>query len=822
MTMLTNLFSPRWLKVIRDLISNKARTLLVIASITVGIFAVGVVQHINTVIVSEMNRVYEESNAAHANIITSGVDDGLMDVIRDIPGVAAAEGRGSVAVNVQVAEGIWEPLTINAILSFEEATVSVITLDAPEAGPNGASSDEGNAFSYQWPEEEQIILERSSLDTQDRLPANLAVGDSLIVENANGKIRELNLTGLAYDAGGMPVSFTGTPVGFVDMDTFEWLGGDNTYNEINIRVDGPLTEEYVEQVADDVVDKIEKAGLVVQDVRAFNPGELPMQSIFDALTLILTPLGILALVLGSFLVVNTMSALISQQTRQIGVMKSIGATRWDLMRMYLGAVLIYSLVSLAVALILTVLVAGAIEIVLGGFINLSMPGFVLPTNVLLIEVGIGLLVPMLAALWPILQGTAVTVREAISDYGVGTGQIGDSLIERIISSIKGLSRPMQISLRNTFRKQGRLILTLVTLTLGGMIFMTVGSVQSSLEGQVDRVLAYNQFDIQMTLSREYRIAQVEQAAFEVENVTTVEAWGAGSAIRIREDGSESESLSITALPPTSVMVDPTIESGRWLLTEDQNAIVLSQNVLEDEPDLQVGGEIVLEIDEKERVWVVVGFAETTDFTGQVTGYVNQDYYTRITNSVGRAQSLLIKIDENSAASISEMGILIEEHFENSNINVANLVTVEFIRNFTGSFFTIIITLLLVMGILIATVGALGLAGTMSTNVMERTREIGVMRAIGASDRTILSVVLVEGVLIGLISWVIGAGLAWPVGLGLSSAIGLALFQAPLGYIFSANGVFTWLLIVALLAGVASLVPARNASRVTVREALAYE
>lgn len=822
MTMLTNLFSPRWLKVIRDLISNKARTLLVIASITVGIFAVGVVQHISTVIVSEMNTVYEESNAAHANIVTGGIDDELMDVIRDIPGVAAAEGRGSVTVNVQVAEGIWEPLTINAIPSFEEAAVSIIALDAPEAGPNAANSDQGSAIPYQWPEEEQIILERSSLDTQDRLPVDLTVGDTLVVEDANGKIRELSLTGLAYDAGSMPVSFTGTPVSFVDMDTFEWLGGDNTYNEINIRVDDPLTVDYVDQVADDVVNKIEKAGLVVQRVRAFNPGELPMQNIFDALTLILTPLGILALVLGSFLVINTMSALISQQTRQIGVMKSIGATRWDLMRMYLGSVLIYSLISLVVALILTVLVAGAIEIVLGGFINLSMPGFVLPTNVLLIEVGIGLLVPMLAALWPILQGTSVTVREAISDYGVGTGQIGDSFIERIISNIKGLSRPLQISLRNTFRKQGRLILTLITLTLGGMIFMTVGSVQSSLNGQVDRVLAYNQFDVQITLGREYRIAQVEQTAFEIESVKTVEAWSGGSAIRIREDGTESDSITISALPPTSEMVDPTMESGRWLLNEDQNAIVLSQNVLEDEPDIQVGSEIVLDIDEKERSWIVVGFAETTDFSGQVTGYVNQAYFSRLTNRVGTAQSLLIKIDENSAATIAEMGIIIKEHFENSNIDVVNSVTVDFIRNFTGSFFTIIVTLLLIMGILIATVGALGLAGTMSTNVLERTREIGVMRAIGASDRTILAVVLIEGIIIGLISWVIGAGLAWPVGLGLSSAIGLALFQAPLGYIFSANGVFTWLLIVAILAGVASFIPARNASRVTVREALAYE
>lgn len=815
---ITNLFSPRWLKVIRDLTSNRARTLLVIASITVGIFAVGVVQHINTVITDEMTTVYEESNASNATIVANGIDDELLDVIREVPGVESAEGRGSLTVDVQVSEGVWEPLTLNAIPSFEEQTVGIITLDEVPSGPGQSSN-----IRYTWPEDEQLVLERSSLDTQDRLPVDLTVGDMLVVEDANGKIRELELTGLAYDANGMPVSFSGTPIAYVDMDTLEWLGGGSTYSEISIRVEGgPQTEAYAQEIADDVAAKVEKAGLVVQQVRAFTPGELPLQSIFDSLTLILTPLGILALVLGSFLVVNTMSALISQQTRQIGVMKSIGATRGDLIRMYLGSVLVYSLISLIVAIGLTVVVAGAIEVVLGGFINLSMPGLVLPTNVLLIEIAIGLLVPMLAALWPIIQGTTVTVREAISDYGVGNGQTGESWIERFVAGIKGLSRPIQISLRNTFRKQGRLILTLITLTLGGMIFMTVDSVQSSLEGQVDEVLAYNQFDVRLTLEREYRIAQVEQTAFEIENVATVETWGSGSALRIREDGTESDTISISALPPSSEMVDPTLESGRWLLDADQNAVVFSQSILDSEPDLQVGDEVILEIDEKERAWIIVGFAQTTDFTGGISAYVNQAYYAQLTNNVGSAQTVLIKMDAESAASLDEMAVLIEEHFESSNIGVANVMSVEFIRTFTGAFFTIIVTLLLVMGVLIATVGALGLAGTMSTNVLERTREIGVMRAIGASDRTILGVVLVEGVIIGLISWIIGAGMAWPVGLVLSNAIGLAMFQSPLAYVFSANGVFTWLLIVAILAGVASLIPARNASRVTVREALAYE
>jgi putative ABC transport system permease protein len=111
---------------------------------------------------------------------------------------------------------------------------------------------------------------------------------------------------------------------------------------------------------------------------------------------------------------------------------------------------------------------------------------------------------------------------------------------------------------------------------------------------------------------------------------------------------------------------------------------------------------------------------------------------------------------------------------------------------------------------------------MSLNVLERTREIGVMRAIGASDGSVLKIVIVEGVLIGLLSWLFGAVFAVPLSRLLSDAVGVSIFQTKLSYTFSLEGVGLWLVVVIVLATLASLLPARNASRVTVREVLAYE
>jgi putative ABC transport system permease protein len=137
-------------------------------------------------------------------------------------------------------------------------------------------------------------------------------------------------------------------------------------------------------------------------------------------------------------------------------------------------------------------------------------------------------------------------------------------------------------------------------------------------------------------------------------------------------------------------------------------------------------------------------------------------------------------------------------------------------------FNILIVFLLIMAVLLAAVGGLGLTGTMSINVLERTREIGVMRAIGASDRAIREIVMVEGAVIGLLSWAIGALLALPVSKVLADAVGTSFLRRTLDFEYSLLGVAVWLAVVMIVATVASAFPAWRASRLTVREVLAYE
>ncbi len=264
-------------------------------------------------------------------------------------------------------------------------------------------------------------------------------------------------------------------------------------------------------------------------------------------------------------------------------------------------------------------------------------------------------------------------------------------------------------------------------------------------------------------------------------------------------------------------MNPVISQGRYLLPEDENAIVVTSNFLKDEPDIELGDDITLKIDGKESQWRLVGISQWL----VPIAYVNYSYLARTTADMG-VSFVSIVTERHDIETQNQVARELERHYDKVGLNVSYMEKMAEERAQVEMQFNIITVLLLIMAVLMAVVGGLGLMGTMSINVLERTREIGVMRAIGASDGAVVQVFLVEGVIIGLLSWLIGTVVALPLSKLLSDAVGIAFMQAPLSYTFSMSGVVIWFIVVVVVATIASFLPARSASRITVREVLAYE
>jgi putative ABC transport system permease protein len=796
------MLAPRWRKVLGDLWSNKTRTLLVVLSIAIGVFAIGMVSGGREILMRDLNGDWNAVNPASASIGAENIDDDLVATIRRMPGVADAQAGRTVTVRALSPSGEWKDLQLQVVKAAEDLRMYRPT-----------------PLSGEWPPQRRsVVLERSALPF-----LGLSEGDPIQVELRNGDRYTFAVRGTVYNIGsGFPTAMSSVGYGYINDETAAVLGLPENYDGISILVAGDrFDEDYIRAVATTVEDKIEKSGRATYGISILKPGLHPADDFVRAFTLLLGVIGLFALLLSGFLVVNTIGALLAQQIRQIGVMKSIGARNGDIVQLYVVTVLAFGLLSLLIAVPLGILGAWGLASFFVAILNFDIHTVAPTPTVLAQQIAAGLLIPVLAALVPIVSGTRVTVREAIGGYGLGKGRFGKSRMDRLLEKIHFLSRPMLLSLRNTFRRKGRLALTLTTLTLAGLIFMAVISQRASLKTTIDEVFAQLNTDVFVYLNGNYRTELLDKLAA-VPGVQKVEYWNSYSARTLdAADVEGTKTYPVSSVPADGDSIHVLVTEGRWLLPADYGAVVLTSTYLQDYPDVKVGDTVRVKINGKKLDLTVVGISRAPFALSAL--YVNLPTFSRQMGDAGRASEVKLIADVRDTATqdrvAAQAGALLKA--EGVQVALTRTLTVFVAQQNIG--IDMVIFFLLMMAVLLAAVGGLGLMGTMSINVLERTREIGVMRAIGAGDWAILRIVIVEGVLIGLISWVIGAALALPVSYAMNIALS-NIFQAEdaFTFVFSTPGVLLWLAIVTALATLASFLPARSASRVTVRDVLAYE
>jgi putative ABC transport system permease protein len=442
----------------------------------------------------------------------------------------------------------------------------------------------------------------------------------------------------------------------------------------------------------------------------------------------------------------------------------------------------------------------------------------------------------MVGLLPVLNGSRVTVQRALSnDLTQDEGTVKDitpkkeSALEKFRQRIMaGLARrgihfprPLLISLRNTFRRKGRLVLTLFTLTMGGAIFIAVFNVQFSLNQYIEQIGNYFIADVTLDFDTPYRLKKVELDGLRVPGVQAIEGWAYASAEVFYEDQTAAGNVTILAPPVDSKLVEPILISGRWLQPGDEKAIAVSESILDLFPDLKPGDSLHLKINGKEADWNVVGLFQFVNQEGTIA-YGTYEYISRLTHMANRSFSYRVVTVDHSPEFQQAMSEELDSYFRNLGYHLREARTGMSTLKTASESLNILVIFLLIMAVLTALVGSMGLAGSMSMNVLERTREIGIMRSIGAGNRAITTMVIVEGMIIGSMSWLFGVVVSFPITYMLSGIISQTIFNSPIPVKFTFEGFGLWLLVVLILSIVASLLPARNAASLTIREVLAYE
>jgi putative ABC transport system permease protein len=790
-------------KVWRDLWNNKGRTLLVVFSIGVGVLAVGMITASNTLIIRQMTLSQTASQPSNVMLYLGGaIDDATVKSLARLPGVTAAEGVSSISPRWKpTLEANWQNASIIALNDYQHQRFDLVSLRTGRWPGNGTVAVEWDqAAPYGVP----------------------AVGGTIYFE-INNRPKPVTVVGTVRDPGQFPPPFGSEVTFYATRDQMVLLGGTHDFTELKLGIPHYSKAE-AQQVADLAEQRLKKLGVRVGFVQLQDPQRHPVQDIMDGVGLVLIVMAVLSLGLSTILVVNTINAIIAQQIPQIGIMKTIGGLSPRIATIYLTGVAIYGILSLALAVPLGALGANALASWILAVLNVPTPPFEVLQRSLLYQLGAGLLTPLLAGFYPVLQGVSISVREALNAYGLGQGRYGGRLIDRLFSSLRSLPRMVLLALRNTFRRPGRVALTQVTLVTAGAIFMMVLSTHYSFNETVLQIFRGFGYDVILGFDQPQRIDKIVPMLASRPGVERVEMWEfTGGKARVPGSGGPGSDydIAIRAIPVDTKLFTPVLTAGRNLVPADSHAILVNQKLAR-RMNLAVGDPILLDLgDAGKSTWTIVGLIFDLAGRDQNTAYLYRDVLNTETNTVGRATVAEIRGTVKTRAAQTAMEQDFHDYFQKQHIGLSFSNTAIKNQEQANAQFSILTTLLLVMTFLIAVVGSFGLSGMLSINVLERRREIGVMRAVGASSADVAFIFVGEGLLLGLISWVTAVPISLLAGGYFVDALG-AVINFPAVYHYSPTGLWIWLGVVFTLSLVASWLPARRATRISVRESLAYE
>ncbi|HTP07391.1 MAG TPA: ABC transporter permease, partial [Anaerolineae bacterium] len=328
-------FPTRWIKIFKDIWDHKTRSLLVILSIAVGVAAVGMINNAKSMIERDLFGPYVAGNPALVQIYVSPFDTSLSDAVAGMREVETAQPRRTVAATIYDKSNGARDITLMVVPDFNNIQINRMPVEQGTGVPGVR----------------EILLER-----QSARGLGVGVGDRVTVEIDNQRRYELTVVGILHDIYQRPYNLGKQASGYVSMPTLAWMGLQPYYNRIDlVTTTDKYDRNHVLEVAALARDRIiQPAGYTVARIQvpgySSDPGQHWAQNQINGLLLVLQVMGILAIFLSGGLVVNTISAIMGQQIKQIGIMRAVGAVRRQLIGMYLLNVLILSIIGLVIGL----------------------------------------------------------------------------------------------------------------------------------------------------------------------------------------------------------------------------------------------------------------------------------------------------------------------------------------------------------------------------------------------------------------------------------------------------------------------------------------
>ena len=789
----------------RDLSRRRARTIFTVLTVALGVMGIGlfaIVPLADRAVQSELTAENIHNVAIQLTNVT--FTEGQMNNLAGVDNVDQVSIKGVLLLTIRVGERRNSALLIG-VPDFDDQTVDVVRVTSGEA-----------------PRDMQILTDRGN---QGNAVITLAEGDSIAMEDPTGRELVFEVSGVGKNFITGAATRGGDAVFYTTMETFEEISGGAGLTFL------AFTLENTERAAmDETVENIRDYLVANTSVVAFDDlaevrdeGEWPGREIFSNILSFMSGLAYLILFVSLFLISNTMNTMISEQTKEIAMMKAVGATRGKVFRSFLTTSAIIGVLGAVLGAGLGVFVAHLVgsAFASGGF-GFTPPFAVhWPTVGISVMVGVG--VVLLASLPALFRTLRVTVLQGLESHGI-SADFGASFLDRTLMGIRGIPRTVQMGIRNALRRKGRSVSTLlqVAFAVGVVIAMlNLGDVLTDVTvGSYD----VQTWDIQVPVedtSTEPMTTDGAGLFEEIDGVAEAEPYLA-SAVAINDRtvpalGLIRDTLSIDL---QNTLVDK--GEGRWWTqdeAEDKKRVSVVGDALAKHEDIELGDTI--------EVMTATG-AHDFEVIGIEVNFVNNGQFARIPletfqDVLGKGNSVsgfYLQTDTGDHDEIDRISASVQDRIEDLGFPttpIINYVRAE--QNIQSN--AALSGLFLMVSFIVVLIVLLGLMGTLVMNILDRTAEIGMLRVIGAKAKAVRRVFSSEGLFIAFLGWIVGLPLALGVGAVMATATENALkLRIPSSF---APRYVGWGLVFTLVGTlIVIFFPLRRAARMKPGDALRYQ
>jgi putative ABC transport system permease protein len=774
-------------KVWRDLRRRPLRNSLTLLGIVLGVAGVVAISATGRSLVEAQQLTYAGAHRADLAAWTGELSPTTRNLIDRQSNVLLTDTRNVHLTRFTAGDG-WYNLRLIGIDSIDALRLDTIEITQGRTPGRG-----------------EIVFDES---TRDLTPVR--IGDVVAIRNAPGDVTQyVTVVGFTRSPASLGAGLLNRATAYVPRATVTSMTGRSGDNFLLVRVQDP---ERASQTAQDISRLLSKRGVAVGAFDVRDPTEFVGSREIGTLLLLLQIFSYLGAALSSVLVANTLAAVMGEEVAQIGILKSVGAQRWQIVATYVAYGLALGMMGTLAGLAAGVVIGSRITAYLTSLTGLQHPGVSITLREIGLAIVVGAAVTLSAALFPVILKANERAAPLLRSPGV-RNESSSAALRRLSGPISRLNVAAALGMRNALRRPARTLSTILVVMVAVAAFIATQALSRSVSGTVDELYALYGADGWVSFSRPVDLAfarVLERDPWIVHAEPWTSARGAFGSTR----------TDIWGMPEHDTLYSYRLIDGSWYTRGNPAQAVVTSN-LAATLGIRVGDVRLLDVGQHRESVVVVGIVDDSSTylgntaTGKVFMHIAD--VNRIRRLGQQAEIFAFTLTSSDPAIVDTALAEIEDRARaHGPITYSAYAD----QQASGQAIGVLTLMLNAMVVVVAVVGVAGIANTLLINISERRREFGILRSLGAGTRHVLVVLVSEGFMLALLGLVAGSLAGYPLARLMVRLTSAELFE--LSFHLSLESVAATFAIALVAVAAVSSLPGLVASRIHPIQVLRYE